>query len=574
MNIQENVTGRFTCRWGCVVVSFLGLCFVGTSWAQTVVPSTIDPGRVDKKYEEPITPLSTPAPLITVEQPKRLAIADAEKIRFFLKMIRLDGATIYTKSQLTQLYKSRLNSEVSLADIYVIADAITAHYRNDGYILSQIIIPPQTIANGEIKLQFIEGYVDNVEVDGDVQGDRELLEQYGRQIVASRPLRNDVLERYSLLANDLSGAKVKAVLRPSKDQPGAATVVFTTQHTRQNGSVSVDNRGTDSVGPIEVVTSVSANSLLGLYEKISAVAVVASEPREQRYLALTYQQPVGYEGATVSLSANGNRSEPDGDFMRLAEVETSSENFNISYTFPHIRSRAENLRSRIGFAHRNSETLQLDQTSSLDRIRILNIGATYDFIDQRGATNLIDVELSQGLNILNATETGSANLSRANGESDFTKINLLATRSQPLVGKFGLQLGLVGQYSFSELLSSQEFGFGGSQFGRAYDSSEITGDHGAAFKVEIQYADQSQWPLLETYQLYSFYDIGRVWQSSTLPGEESNESASSAGLGLRFNASYRIAGSLELAKPLTRPVSAEEPDRYDWRVFFNLSVSF
>ncbi len=133
------------------------------------------------------------------------------------------------------------------------------------------------------------------------------------------------------------------------------------------------------------------------------------------------------------------------------------------------------------------------------------------------------------------------NLSRANGESNFTKINIDATRSQSLGGKWGLQLGFSGQYSFSELLSSQEFGFGGSQYGRGYDSSEITGEHGAAFKVELQYADQSQWPILESYQLYSFYDIGKVWQSSTLPGEESHESAASAGVGLRFNAPYAIS---------------------------------
>ncbi|WDP89284.1 MAG: ShlB/FhaC/HecB family hemolysin secretion/activation protein [Desulfobacter sp.] len=564
-----------TCLWICIFnLIVLGVCIENNSWADQKLPATIDPGRVDKKYEPPLTPLSIPEAPLTIRHPKRLPIKDAEKIRFILKEVRLEGNTVYTQSQLMQFYDTPLNTKVSLADIYNVTDKITAHYRNDGYILSQAIIPVQTITDGKITLQIIEGFVDDVEISGDIQGSVYILEAFGEKITESRPLKNEVFERYALFANDLFGAKVKAILRPSKNQPGAATVVFTTEHTHASGSVGIHNRGTDSVGPLEVVGSLNLNSSLGLYEQISAVLVITTDYREQKYAALTYKQPVGTEGAVVSLSANMNRSEPDGQFMRLTEVETESENYKISYEYPHIRTRKKNLRSRISFEHRKSKTQQLNQVSALDKIRVLTAGATYDFVDKANATNLLDLSISQGLDILDATKTGSDNLSRSDGRSDFTKLNIMATRSQPLSNKWGLQFGMIGQYSFSDLLSSQEFGFGGAQYGRAYDSSEITGDHGIAFKTELQYAQQSQLPFLNSWQLYSFYDIGKVWQLSSLPGEESNESAASAGLGFRFNSPFNISGSLEMAVPLTRPVAAESPGGKDPRFFFNLNSSF
>lgn len=45
-------------------------------------------------------------------------------------------------------------------------------------------------------------------------------------------------------------------------------------------------------------------------------------------------------------------------------------------------------------------------------------------------------------------------------------------------------LAATAQTSFGQsLLSPKQFGVGGSQFGRGYDPSEITGDSGVAGKV-------------------------------------------------------------------------------------------
>ena len=49
--------------------------------------------------------------------------------------------------------------EVSLADVFRLADELTLCIRNEGYVLSRVIVPPQNIRDGAVQLRVVEGYV-------------------------------------------------------------------------------------------------------------------------------------------------------------------------------------------------------------------------------------------------------------------------------------------------------------------------------------------------------------------------------------------------------------------------------
>src|SRR3989338_8243642 len=75
------------------------------------------------------------------------------------------------------------------------------YYRNNGYIISRAILPPQKIQNGVVKIQIIEGYLDEVNVSGDPKWAKCILKAYGKQIAACRPLQLKRMEHYLLIAN-------------------------------------------------------------------------------------------------------------------------------------------------------------------------------------------------------------------------------------------------------------------------------------------------------------------------------------------------------------------------------------
>ena len=148
------------------------------------------------------------------------------ELNLSLNKVIIKGTTIYGKRSFRPFYASYLKKELTLKDIYAIAQKITNKYRNDGYLLSKANVPPQKINNGVVYLEIIEGYIDKIKIQGPVRGPLKLINQYRKNILKSRPLRAHDLERYLLLIDDLPGITAKSVLKPSEDKPSATTLTL------------------------------------------------------------------------------------------------------------------------------------------------------------------------------------------------------------------------------------------------------------------------------------------------------------------------------------------------------------
>lgn len=540
--------------------------------AQTLSPGA-DPGRVEKRFEQPRQPRSVPEPEVP-DVDRQLPPDQSDKVRFVLTGLEITGATVFTAGQLAAPHAGLIGREVSLTDMYRLADEITARYRNDGYILSKAIVPPQRISGGRVGIRIVEGYVNDVLIEGEANGRAGLFREMGERIKESRPLDNKVLERYSLLANDLPGVRAKAVLRPSQTVPGASDVVFVIEHKYIDLNTSFDNRGTKTSGPREYTVGAGVNSLLGLYEKTSVNWVNTTEQKELRYLSVQHDEVLNAEGTKLTLSGNRSRGEP-GETLRDLDLRSRNVTLSASLSHPIIRTRAENFSLSAGVTSRDSKSEQLGEISSNDHTRSIRIGGSYDFSDAWDGVTLFALDLYQGVEALGATRNDFGAKSRARGRSDFTKITFDLSRTQQIGGGFALVAAATGQYGATSMLSSEEFGYGGAQFGRAYDSSEITGDSGAAAKLELQYLDQAEEIGLKYYQPFVFYDFG-VTHDRDPVNQKATRTGASAGVGLRFGLTDYFSGSVELDLPLTRQVSASQTsgEGEDARLFFNITARY
>lgn len=94
-----------------------------------------DPGRIEQEIQrEEMMPAVGPD--IDVKQMELVgAPPGADKIVFKFNGLEVVGAQAYSDAELRKLYADRIGEQVSLADIYAIANQMTLKYRNDGYIL-------------------------------------------------------------------------------------------------------------------------------------------------------------------------------------------------------------------------------------------------------------------------------------------------------------------------------------------------------------------------------------------------------------------------------------------------------
>src|SRR5437868_2755360 len=134
--------------------------------AHAQVPGGVQPGQIEKQFERPREP-QAPGSIVVPPLPEQRAPAEAERVRFTLSRVNVEGASVYSEEQLRPAWQPLIGREISLADLYKVAESLTRRYRNDGYVLSQVLVPAQTIRDGTARLQAVEGYVANTRVSGD-----------------------------------------------------------------------------------------------------------------------------------------------------------------------------------------------------------------------------------------------------------------------------------------------------------------------------------------------------------------------------------------------------------------------
>lgn len=541
----------------------------GPAFSQSAVPSPAEPGKVEERFEEPRGPRSDEMPIVPAPE-EAVPPEEFEQIRFTLEGVQFDGVTVYEAGELQPLYEDRIGSEISLTEVFRIANQVTTKYRDDGYILSRAVVPQQEIQDGVVRIQVVEGYVNEIVIDGETHGSDDLLRAYGDKIKGSRPVHVSDFERYLLLANDLPGMDVQAVLQPA-DVTGAATITLVAEHDRFEPFFRADNRGTRFLGPYQLQGGSTFNSVLGMNEETLVRGIVTQQPTELRFYEARHKQPIGTEGTTVEGFGTFTQTRP-GFTLRGLNIEGESIRAGVTVEHPFIRRRSNSLYGTLTLDMQNTKTDVLGVNITDDRLRSVRVGVQYDFVDSWQGVNLIGAEVSQGLDIF-----GERGNSRAFGKTDYTNLDFNASRLQRITDNVSALFALTGQYAAAQVLSPEEFSYGGQNFGRAFDPAEIVGDHGFAAQVELRYTDQvtlEDWnELLDTYQVYAFYDWGRVWRIETT-GRGAQDTGASAGVGLRVNTQGALNFSVELARPLIRDVSSLGTKGDAWRGFFQAGLKF
>lgn len=542
-----------------------------------------DAGRFDQTVRE----RTAEAPRTDISaMPSGGAIAQAppgaEKIRFTLDNLELEGVTAYNEAELREVYGASLGQNISLADLYEIAARLTTKYRNDGYILTQIVVPPQTIEKGTARLQVVEGRIDRITVEGPAaeQSALPLIRSYTRTIPSGttvRPLNNKDLERALLLINDLPGLSARSIISPSATVTGAADLTILVERKSYDATVGIDNYGSRYLGRWQGNASASANSFFGLNERISGQVVYAPHralnDRELAYFAGTYAQPIGPYGTSVALNYSYTNTEP-GLNLRDFDVFGQSQYWAATVAHPIIRSRNMNLSSRVTFDARNAKNKNNIPDPRKDEIRALRVGGRFDALDNifSGGVSTVDVQVARGVSWLGASSKGDAQLTRERGDPEFTKFEAEAQRLQRLAPGWNILLGITGQLSDSPQLASEEFGVGGISYGRGYDPSEIVGDSGYAGKVELQWNPEWSLPnLVNAPQVFTFWDGGKAYNRDSTTGSDV-ESLTSAGLGFRADIGPALQTEFFVAKPLTRDVQTEGDT--DPRFYVSVSRKF
>lgn len=512
------------------------------------LPGPADAGRIVSPFQFKVSPslpdsVSIPQPTPPVDIS---ALDEARQVSLRLEGVRLEGVTAFPEPQLVDSYSEYIGKDVTLDVAWLIAARITEHYRNEGYFLSRAYVPAQEVGDGTVLIRVVEGRIGKVVLEDEIKK-YSIIGHLIDQVMAETPIRGQVLESFLLRLNDLQGMNFRGVVEPLPDgEDGVVQLTLLPEVEPYRAIVRFDNYGSRFLGPYQAM-AMYRDSVIPFQQ--TTLSVLTSLPMDElKYGSLQHRIPL-YSEWTLELFGGYVNSVP-GSSLAVNDIESQSVQLGVGLIWQPIRRVQENLSFLLALDGKNTNGDILgDNPLIRDNVRIARLRMDYDSADRWNGHHFLSLDVNRGLGLAGASDAGDPNLSRAQATPDFTVFSAHYLHRQSLPGDWMLTAQIAGQYASGPLYSTEEFGIGGQSFGRAYDSSEIAGDHGLAGMFKMGYYGIDLWHGTKVTP-YGFYEIGKVWNEDT-GGRQL--SAASAGFGIRANHASGLSGDLGVAWPLTLP---------------------
>ncbi|MEM9807520.1 MAG: ShlB/FhaC/HecB family hemolysin secretion/activation protein [Cyanobacteria bacterium P01_D01_bin.56] len=497
-------------------------------------------------FPEPLPePSPSPAPVLpTPENPDQTTPPEPDAgPSVTVQGFDVSGSTVFDESDFEAVLSPLIGQALGIDELRQAADSITQLYLNQGYITSRAILPNQPITDGIIRLQIIEGSLEDLVIE-----DAGRLGNYVRsriELGADTPLNQfDLEDQLRLLRADPLIDNIEASLRAGTGLGQSILVVRIAEADPLEAHLTLDTDSPVSVGVVRTGANVTYRNPFGIGDQIRAAAYRATTGGSKLY-ELSYSVPVNAMNGTIS--ARFLPSEFDiispRDLASL-DIEGDAQVYELTYRQPLVRTPREEFALSLGFRHRDGDTRLLGQDFTSNSASVIQFGQDYLHRDVQGAWALRS-QFSLGVDWLDATNAPSPQ-----PDSQFVSWLGQVQRAQILNQDHLLILQGDIQLATDTLLGSEQFVIGGRQSVRGYSQNARFGDNGIRLSVEDRITIQRNESGAPIMLLSPFVDMAAVWNSES--GTTVNDDRFLLGTGVGFT--YRPIEGLDLRLDLGVPL--------------------
>ncbi|MDZ8093185.1 MAG: ShlB/FhaC/HecB family hemolysin secretion/activation protein [Nostoc sp. DedQUE05] len=484
------------------------------------------------------------------------------------------GSTVFSAQELAKATAEFTKRPISLTQVYQARSKITELYVKNGYITSGAYIPPQTIQSGVLKIQVVEGKLEDIQVTGT----RRLNPNYVRSrlaIATSPPLnRQRLLEALQLLQLNPLIKNVTAELSAGSQTGTSLLEVKISEAKTFSGQIVLDNGRSPSVGSFRRGLRLNEANLLGLGDGLS---VGYTNTDGSNSFDASYTLPLNPRNGTLTFNygtTSSNVIEPPFDFL---DIESASRYYELTFRQPIIQTPTQEFALGLTASRRESDISWILQRENppappsllspgadnegRTRVSALRVFQEWTSRNSREVIALRS-QFSLGIDVLNATVNQDAPDSRFfawQGQAQWAR--LLAPETL-------LLLRLNTQLASTTLLPIEQFGLGGQDSIRGYRQDYLLTDNGTFVSAEVQVPILRLPQINSILQVIPFVDFGVGWNSSGKDNPDHNTLAA-VGLGLRWAQGDRFTVRLDWGIPLVS-VNSNERTLQENGLYFSL----
>ena len=519
-----------------------------------------------------------------------------------VKRFHFVGNTVFTEDELNKVVAKFVGRVVTSEDLEEARLALTRHYVDRGYINSGAILPDQTISDGNVSYQIIEGRLSDIQIqflDEKGRPTRHLLrKQYvlSRAAVGSNGPLNllKLKDQLELLRQDQNVKSINAELRPGA-APGQSSLDL---QVRENNPFQIglqfSNRRPPSVGESAVDLLVSDKDLTGNGDVLAVRYDIVNGPLDRIALAggrdfsIDYALPITPYDTTVEFNfTRTDTTVGEAPFDQLG-ISSASDNYALTLRQPLIRrpvaeagsdghpaSPATEFDVFLSGAMRDDRTNLLGQpfnfssgaVNGYTRVWVVRLGQELNIRSRQEAFSARSV-FSIGLPIFDATPThrGEAGGRFVSWLGQAQYVRLLERLGPIPAHNWQFVVRVAAQVSSRRLVTLEQFALGGMDTVRGYRENQLVRDQGVVGSLEMHV------PLIEhheasTLDLVPFFDTG---YGSDRGNGANGDTLCSLGLGFLFNPSRHLSAQLYYGVPLTS-FKRSHDSAQDYGIHFNVT---
>ena len=475
----------------------------------------------------PVLP-PVPSPELRPREPGALPT-----LRVFVRDIRVVGSTVFTPEELDRITAPYVNRELSTEDLEALRTQLTLLYVNRGYVNSGAILPDQSLTDGVVTYQIVEGGLTDIEI----QGNRWFRARYLRdrlRLAAGPPLNvNTLQEKLQLLLQDERFRRLNAQLRPGA-RPGESVLDLSVdERLPYRLVVGTDDYQSPSVGGLRAFGGFDLLNVTGNGDTL-ALRFAGSEGLRP-LVDVRYAIPVTKWDTTVSF-------EYHREYFVI--VEEPFDQLDITNTFviytlgirqPIYRTLTTEVALELIGERLSSDTTLLGEDFSLSPGA--QDGKSVDTAIRFGqeavyrTRNLVLAgrsRLSFGIDALGATINSG---DEPDGQFFAWLGQFQWVQRFPFLDIYSIARTDV-QLSNKPLLVQEQMAVGGRYTVRGYRENTLVRDNAfvASAEVRLPVIQRTRWA--DYLELAAFYDYGRAWNVN--PPNPSPIDISSIGVGLRW----------------------------------------
>jgi hemolysin activation/secretion protein len=554
-------------------------CLIGTAVAQQV-PNA---GTILRQLE----PETATAPLPKAGPAAKQAPPPAPAgPPIHVSAFHIEGNHLITTARLQSLLAGYVNHDLSPADLQQATDSIARLYNQEGW-LARVLVPPQTVENGNLLIQVVEGRLGNIVFPEGTNlqalhvTPERIVDRVLSRLTPGQPLDQEDLTRGVLLAGDLPGVGVTAQEVSGQDNGLTDVVLSVTNQDLVNGQFSVDNYGQASIGSERATGWLDFNSVFGVGEEFGVVGIVTPDLQFGR---LSARLPLNDDGLTLGLNAAGLNYEVHAPGWTAIWPHGSSQSFGSDLEYQLVRTTDHNLSVGLTLLRKNFKNDNIAGRVSdyhvYDALLYAN-GNLYDTLGG-GAINTASVSLGRGWVSMAGSPGEADDRFGPDTQGEFGMLRYRLDRTQQLWGAFSAYAAVSGQLSYQNLDPSEQFYLSGPSGVRAYPVSSNGGASGQLLTTELR------WAVLKSPRcqcgLKLLYDAGhiRLYANNDFPLAPQPNSYFLQGIGVgaygtgpgkldfSLTAVRKVGGDAEAETPYTGLTGA----RQDTRVWASLGWQF